>query len=174
MNNKIPIENNEIQKSISHATGIKLRADELPQEIGKDIQITLESNPLLTKYCDVAREGHSILTGTITIYTTPADKDFYLTSIYFSLVKDVLCDVATGRAVVTTMIEGATRELIGFGIITLTAQNNSLAISFPYPLKIDRNSAIIQGSTTTAGTIVRSIGITGFTFDPMRYNTPAN
>lgn len=117
---------------------------------------------------DIATHGVRTASGTLTVYTTPSDKDFYLTNITFSLAKDVTCDVATGRSGVTAFIDGVNKELLSIAFITLTANLETVSIQFNKPFKIDRNTAIANGTTYTAGAMSRVVNIQGYTVETIK------
>lgn len=108
-------------------------------------------------------------TGSQTIYTTPAEKDFYLTSATVSIIKDATCDMATGAVVILVTVNGVQSAVIGISTLTLTAQSDSVSVSFKYPIKIDRSSTVVMGGTFTAGACVRTGCITGFLSDTLQY-----
>lgn len=106
-----------------------------------------------------------------TLWTTPSDKDFYLLYAEFSIVKDAACDIPTaGGPLLQAFVDGVALPLHRIPVITLTAQNQTATFSLPYPgLKIDRNTAISHSrSATTAGNIVMSSVIIGYTVETTR------
>lgn len=102
-------------------------------------------------------------TGSQAIMTTPAGKDTYLETITISIIKDAACDLPTGNNFfITGVIQGVTQKLISLPILTLTAQQMAMSLTFRRPVKLDRNTAItISGASTTytAGTCVRNCDI---------------
>lgn len=104
-------------------------------------------------------------TGTTTLYTTPADKDFYLTSVFLNVTKDATCDVSnTDGPIIRAVIDGVTTTIIQVSVLTLTAQNYGQVISLPHPIKLDRNSAVtLAGATFSAGALSKAGGIFGYT-----------
>lgn len=98
-----------------------------------------------------------------TFHTTPTDKDFYLSALQLSIVKDSTCDVATGSLTVATTVDGAVVQLARVPIVTLLAQLHDVTIPFPIPVKIDRgvNITTTQG-TFTAGNFLRSLTLIGY------------
>lgn len=106
-----------------------------------------------------------------TLWTTPGDKDFYLLSAEFSIVKDAACDIATGGGpLLQAVVDGVGLPLHRIPVVTLTFQNQSVVVSIPYPgLKIDRNTAIQHSrGATTAGNIVMSSVVIGYTVETTR------
>jgi len=95
-----------------------------------------------------------------TIYTTPTDKDFYLTSLYLSVAKDA---AQTGTsASITAIIDGVTVNLLSFISITLTASEVADNIVFNTPIKIDRGTAI---ATVASNWTSSRSGLTGYTLE---------
>jgi len=128
-------------------------------EVADFIQPVKEIQPKL----NIVKTNNRIITGSVTIYTTPADKDFYLTNITFSLIKDVACDQATANVPINVVIDGVTVGLCGIACLTLTAQQQTIVLNFPIPLKLDRNSTITSGATYTVGLMARSVHLIGYT-----------
>lgn len=119
----------------------------------------------IERYANIVRDVNSTSTGSITAYITPADKDFYLTSLCLSYSKNVTCDVATGRVPINVLVEGASRAVCAIACLTLTAESNVIFVEFKRPIKVDRNTSITCGATFTAGAMSRSIQLTGYTVE---------
>lgn len=111
----------------------------------------------------IVRSGNTSSSGALTIFTTPSDKDFYLVGGNISLVKDVTCDAATGTFQITCTIDGVAQAIMVIGILTLTAQSEIVNLSLPYPIKVDRGTAITGSITFTAGACRRTGCIIGYT-----------
>lgn len=142
--------------------------DVLQQQSGIDpsqdqIVLVGEVNPRLLKACDVNAAGNSSATGSVTVYTTPSDRDFYLTGIQYSMIKDATCDAATGTIQVGGTVNGQSVAFLRKAIITLTAQSADITREFTRPILIDRGTAISMTATFTAGAMSRGCCITGFT-----------
>ena len=105
--------------------------------------------------------------GNLTVFTTPTDKDFYLSTISIALDKDATADPGTGALTVTsTNADGSSALFFGVPILDLTAQSFAQTISFPIPIKLARGVAIVMNGTFIAGVMNRFVGITGYTVDP--------
>lgn len=138
--------------------------DNIPSVVNPTIQPVFEVNP---KFCNVIEGASKSTTGSSTLFTTPSDKDFYLVAATVQMIKDATCDHPTGdSALINVIVNGNTEKLCVIGGITLTAQAQTVSISLPIPLKIDRNTSItIAGGSYTAGTMVKSGSIVGYTLD---------
>jgi hypothetical protein len=90
-------------------------------------------------------------------------ESLYVTSAVLSIIKDATSDQASGFIGIGVTIGGKTFYLLICPIITLTAQQITMTISFPFPVKIDAGSAIsIISGTFTVGVRSQSAWITGF------------
>jgi len=92
----------------------------------------------ITPFANICKSAST--TTSAAIYTTPADKDFYLTSCSLSGAKAV-GDSGTS-AVVAVTVSGLVANVLLIAGITLTADAQSVAIAFPVPIKVDRGTAI--------------------------------
>jgi len=138
------------------------KVGETPTEVLPYITPTIELIPKANITSTVSRTA----TGSSTIYTTPSDKDFYLTNINLGMIKDVACDVATGTVTVTAVIDGVSKSILGLPVISLTAQQINDNIDLQrVPLKIDRGTNISMSSTYTVGVMVRTCTINGYTVE---------
>jgi len=122
----------------------------------------------ITPVTRIIKASGSSTTGTMTIFTTPTDKDFYITGLYLSMIKDVTNDMATGNVAIALTIDGVTVNPIGIGVLTLTAQSESVAFPFTTPIKVDRGTAITIGATYTAGSMRRFGSVHGYTEEVTR------
>lgn len=120
------------------------------------------NNPI----CDIVR---NVSTGTDSsvIYTTPTDKDFYLTGVVLSYVKDASSD--STRGTVNVVINGLTVAVAGIGGITLTALNQTVSISYPFPIKLDRGTTISISHAGSVGVTRMTVSIIGYISDTLRY-----
>jgi len=113
--------------------------------------------------CNIVRNGASTASGSLSVYTTPQDKDFYLTCASFGISKDAVSDISSGGKGLNAFIEGVSRSIIILPVLTLTAEHDQITINFQPPIKIDRNTSISSNITTTVGSCVRTISIVGYT-----------
>ena len=125
--------------------------------ISSEIADNIAPVVIIEPYQNIVRSVNSLAT----IFTTPSDKDFYLTSAILSVAKDA---AATGTSVtITAIIDGVTQTIVAVAGITLTA--NAQTVNEQCYVKIDRNTAIaISGANWT---VYRGI-IKGFTVEVTR------
>lgn len=153
-------ENQKVINSIVDTLQLNPVTDQIPKYVVPTIQPVFEADK---KICDIVRSSVSSTTGTVTVFTTPANLDFYLNSVVAGYVKDATCDIATGSINVQANVQGTTRAFVLMPVLTTTAQDDIVSVSFPAPIKIDRSAAITITGTFTAGAMSRAICISGFT-----------
>ena len=164
------IKNNEITLALGAATKCDLNSDILPNELEPKIQSVIDVTPNMNESCDVVVASPKSTTGTTTLYTTPSNKDFYLTGAWLSYTKDATCDTATGALPITATLNGVAIQFLTLSKLTLTAEQRQISITFETPIKIDRNTIISFGTTWSVGNMIIAVGITGYTQDPVIYN----
>lgn len=141
--------------------------ENIPSQLADKVVPVMEVNPMLLRRCNIVKGNVRTSTGVVTIYTTPTNKDFYLTSVCFGVSKDAVCNVATGLLNISISVEGTTAytHLCNTPVITLTASSSIVSQSFPVPIKLDRNTTVSMASTFGAGVLVLAGNIAGYTVE---------
>lgn len=103
-----------------------------------------------------------------TIYTTPTDKDFYITGATMSLIKDVTA--TSTQTSLRCTIGGEVLYLMQIVGITLTPQSSTISIALARPLKVDRGINITLNNATATGNVVAGCSVVGYLSD----TTPIN
>lgn len=137
--------------------GIQAGSQSVPVESGNTIQPVVEVGP---KFTNFLKYGTSTLSTTTTAYTTPSDKDFYLTLAQLSYVKDAANDNVIYY--INVIVGGLSCRLNIMKAVPATANSDTYSQSFNYPIKIDRGTAISVVGAFTAGTQTRCWVIGGF------------
>jgi len=114
------------------------KGDALSDDVMPNIQPVITLTP-------VARILKSAGSGTL--YTTPSDKDFYLTGFSASFSKAVT-DTGTSLTL-TCFTEGVSVPLIRLAGVTLTVERDTVAVDLSIPIKVDRGTAIASGASGT-------------------------
>lgn len=158
--------NNEVQKAIQQITNLTTNDGKLPLEFEDKAKLVFPIGAFNNKFCDILATLTKTTTANGTIYTTPTDRDFYLSSVQISVIKDATCDDGSGTGVsIAVTINGVTTSVISIGSLALTAQNGAVSLNFIAPLKIDRGTTILlSGGSFTVGSKVRTGTISGFTY----------
>jgi len=138
--------------------------DYLSDDVMPNIQPVIPISPIVK----IIRNSNTSATGSITPYTTPDDKDFYLTAIGLSYSKNATCDVATGNVALNVTIDGVSVAVVSLAMLTLTAEKDSVYVNFNPPIKVDRGTAITGTNTYTAGLMRRTCNVVGYTEEVTR------
>lgn len=128
-----------------------------------DLPFVLTPVVPVTPIAKVATEAAATTTGTVGLFTTPSDKDFYLTNATLSYAKDATCDIATGNILLSATVNGVAVGIIRLAVITLTAQQDTVSVNFNPPLKLSRSTGINLTGSFTVGTLSRGATIQGYT-----------
>lgn len=132
------------------------QGDYLPDEVSGPVA-TISLEPVVR----IVRNTSRTTTGNSTIYTTPADKDFYLTGLYLSACADATNDGVLYNIQVT--IDGVSQRIASLVKQTTTAFAGNMPMQFVKPIKVDRNTAITVGQSFTAGTSTVAAAVYGYT-----------
>jgi len=146
-----------IVNNISNVLGLQSSTDKLPVEVNDKLQAVVEVG---VKTSNLVRAATGATTSDVNIYTTPTDKDFYLTYFDFRAISDATADCSTLS--IQVVIDGVTRALSRRYPVPATAQAIGFGSNLAYPLKIDRGTIISLNGTFTVGTFTKSGAIAGF------------
>jgi hypothetical protein len=117
------------------------------------------------RHINIIRNATATNSTSASIYTTPADKDFYLTSASLSVIKDVTAVSVRSDIQAFGADDGITRQILTISGITLTPQSETISISLPFPFLVKRNTSITTNNTSATANIVQSATITGYVLD---------
>lgn len=138
---------------------LNLKAEGFDSELTKltpVIQIKPKTNIVRSQNCFNATSA--------TVYTTPADKDFYLISAVLSTSKDATA-TSTTTSITTTIDGGSGQDILRLGLLTLTSERTAISTQFNPPIKIDRNVAITVKNETAVGNMRSVASIAGYTVE---------
>lgn len=158
------IHNSDLIKGLSKNAGIQTSFENPPNQLAEKVVPTMESNPEMLRRSNIVRWALSNNSSSgATIYTTPTDRDFYLVGCQLHVIKDV---TATSlRSYIQVKIDGADQQILVVSGLTLTVQDQSVAISFPFPVKVDRGVAIKVFNSTAVGNVTSDGAIIGYVVD---------
>jgi len=135
----------------------RLKGDELPDQLDEVVVPVFDVMPPANLIRTVSANN----TGAAqTIYTVPADQDFYLTSATLSLIKDAT-STSTGTQIKVT-IDGTARNILYIASITLTAQQAQMTQAYRFPIKVDRGTNITLEHSAGVANILGIATIQGF------------
>ena len=142
---------------IQDILALQAGSEQVPVMANNSIQPVIESGPRFTQ---VSVHNFNSATAALTVYTTPRDKDFYLTYADLSVTKDVVCDCVLSNLIITQ--GGTSRRLLNIDMQTVTAGSFGKSLNFSYPIKLDRSAVITLNGAFGAGTLTKTACIGGF------------
>ena len=155
------INNSDLSKELIDGAKIQISHDVVPNQLAEKVVPVMEVNPKLLRVCNIVRS--TLLVAPTTIYTTPANRNFYLCSAFVQC--STKADVDAAR-IITVTIDGQSQVLIQNNVSggpagSLGTTNSDLTINPSNPIKIDRGTAIVISGSGTFG----SAGIIGYTVE---------
>jgi len=141
--------------AIQTAAKLQQGSDSAPRILASQIIPTLEVNPRLVKNAVMYHQTCTNATAA-TIYTTPDNQDVYLSAVTLSSISDVTA--TTTYAAIQFYVGGAQRRII-IPRISLTVQNQSMAVSFPNPIKVDRGTSITIIHSTNVANVTTAASV---------------
>jgi hypothetical protein len=159
------IYNSELTKEIIDGARLQTGTSVIPSELGQTVVPVMEVNPRLLRFANILKSATGNNSTSSTIYTTPVDKDFYLTGASLSVIKDVTAtSVQTAINVVPIGFTTGSNICVLAGI-TLTPQTLAVSQNFNPPLKIARNTVIATTNSANTANIRAEASIVGYTVD---------
>jgi hypothetical protein len=140
--------------------GINQAREITPNTAEDKVRLTFDIGQKITNF---AFNGGNALTTSVTIFTTPSAKDFYLTGALLAFTKDATCDNIV--AYITVNISGVGVRINQILTQTTTAGSFYQYVSFPFPIKCDRASAISLTGAFGAGTMSKQATIYGYVLE---------
>lgn len=117
----------------------------------------------ITRFSNILKTATATNNTAATIYTTPSDKDFYLTGVQIAVSKDA---TATSLGTdVTVFYNSVNTRIIKISTNQLQVQNEAVSQVFNPPLLIDKGTAIVLNNSTNVANIVSSACIYGYTVE---------
>lgn len=133
----------------------------VPTNLNNSVQPVFEINPRLTRYADIVKYALLSNATAANMYAnTPTDKDFLITGAQLTWIRDATA--TTTQISINIPIGGAAVNLLTVPGITLTAGQGSISLSFPTPIKVDRNGLIRVVSGTNVGNFVAHAVVYGY------------
>jgi len=150
------INDGAVQKVLAEIIGLQV-VEGVPNQVANAINAVLEVNPLRRRFMDrvLVRETAATSAGGDVHVCVDAPIRTFLRSISMSYVKDATCDRATGSTSIGIIQKGQTtsKNIIGFALLTLTAQQFHETLIFDPPIELKPLSSIRGNSDTfTVGT----------------------
>jgi len=144
--------------------GARMPLQDTPSELGKTCVPVMDMTPNFHRIINIIKSEEVIDATSGIIYTTPTNKDFYLTNAILTIIKN-----ATSTSVFSSLnikVDGVIRGIIFIEETTLTAQSAQIVLNLNFPIKVDRGSDIIIAHGTNVSKIQGSATILGYTVEP--------
>jgi hypothetical protein len=128
--------------------------------VSKTIVPVIEVDPMMKKSADIVRSLYAGNNGGGTIYTTPANQDFYLTGATLTMMTDNGATATDARLGIYVL--GVIQYVLRIGNVPGLAKSGTISLSFNHPIKIDRNTAITIVNQAATANIITTATICGF------------
>jgi len=158
------IDNTQTKREIDDAIRGNSVSNVAPGQVSNDVQLVCDVNPKNYRKINVVKSGQASNSTATTLYTTPIDKDFFLTNAAISVNKDITA-TSIESAIVLTLEDGTSTSILNIGGITLTPQSQCMSISFNNAVKLKRNSTIVIINSSNVANILTKVNIMGYISD---------
>lgn len=156
--------NSDLSNEIRDTGKLQVMRDKIPSEFSDKIVLVSDVNPKHARRVDTIRRATVLNATSATVYTTPTDRDFFITHASLSVIKDVTSTSIYARLLVT--IDGSNSvSILDIPGFSLTPQNDSVAVSFPSPIKVTRGTSINVALSTNVANATASACISGYHVD---------
>lgn len=159
------IYNSDLTKALREGAKIQTAIDKTPSELADKVIATMEVNPDMLRYAHIVKAGVAT-GGNVIVYTTPTDRDFYLTNAFMSISK-IATDSNDNTSLLINPIDDS--SVVAICVLpgtTLTAQTSEISQTFKHPIKLKRGTDITiarnagngTGCATIVGYTVNNVG----------------
>ena len=156
----VQINNSQLSKELIDGAKIQTSFNQIPTQLSDKVVAVMEVNPKLLRRSDLHFTNVATNATSATIYTTPTNADFYMTSANLSMIKDVTSTSLS--SFINAFTNGTNKSVIKIASLTLTVQTAENSISIEPALKIDRGTVISVGNSTNVGNITSAGQFTGY------------
>jgi len=157
------IHRGQVSKKIVRAAGLQPGADAIPKQLGTVVLPVLIVNEDAEQH--IVRRSTLSDGATVTLFTTPTDRDFFLTNGFLATAKSVLALSTRTRLTVTPSGTLSAADVLDMRYEPVTAGEINMTQSFVPPILLARGSTIVMTHTNATASIDSSGGIVGFTKD---------
>lgn len=158
------IHNSDLTNELKDGAKLQQIRDVIPTQLAEKVVPVMEVNPKLLRRINVCKNATANNATSATIYTTPTDKDFFITCVILSVSKDVT-STSLASAVAGTLFTGETISFAGITTETLKSEAHQEVISYPIPIQLKRGTTITVTNTTNVANILTRGLIFGYTVD---------
>ncbi len=161
----VQIYNTDLINEVREVAKIQQLTDTIPKILGQTIVPVIDVNPKHARIINIVQKQAIINSTSGTIYYTPLDKDFYLCGAQLSMIKDSTATSLYSIIQATPFGKTSSVEILMIAGLSLTAQNDSISISFEKPIRLARGTNINLAKSTNVGNVTASGIIYGYLID---------
>lgn len=155
------IYNSDCITGLQKNAGIQQNVDKTPNELAEKIVPTFETNPKMLRVCEIVLGSLAQNATSATIYTTPTDRDFYLTAANISNIQDATATSTASSLKVYP--KGQTSQQVLMTIGSLGGVNSgTIANQFVPPILLERGKTIDLTNTTANANVKVNGSIVGY------------
>ena len=147
---------------ITKELGLQTAVEGTSFDLLKTIQPIIEMKEEI--FVNVVESTTNVNVASITLFTTPTDRDFFLTGAALNWQTDVT-STNTATKIEAVRESGQTEDIIRLSGITATVKNFSISRDFIVPIKLKRGSIIVIKNAASTTQTHSSGTITGYTRD---------
>jgi len=140
----IQLNNSKVAEELIDVAKAQSSVFKKPFNVSPVVIPTIEVNPKSNRVSNHAVRLSKATTGSTTIYTVPANKDYYITALGIAIAKDAASTSVASS--ISASINGITVNLIDLAGLTGTAQVDHINLSLKQPLKVDSGTNIVAGN----------------------------
>lgn len=160
----VQIYNTDLINEIKEGVKLQQLSDIVPTRLADTVLPVMEVNPKLLRRINIVIRKALSTSTTGTIYTTPADKDFYLSFIHMAS-SITTTSVITECSISITLESGLTSQIMEYPRDAGSANELIGNLTFTIPIKLKKGSIILLTNTFSAGTLSTVAIIGGYTVD---------
>jgi len=156
------INNSDLFKELKEGARIQQLSDVVPNQLGNQIIPVMEVNPKLMRRINVLARISAF--GTATVYTTPANQDFYLVGVCIQAANSTASQASTATVTITPFGAAATifNSLYLRTSVILDVASGVSNMILPIPIKLERNTNVAYAASNIA---VGSIIVMGYVIE---------
>lgn len=156
----VTINNSELFKELKDGSKLQQLTDIVPSQLQNIVVPVMEVNPKLLRRCNIVRSLDLTNSSNATIYTVPADRDFFLCGATLSVIKDVTATSVKSR--IEIFASGIVTNILTIVGLSLTVQSETISSFLPFPVRIDKGSIIKLSNSTNVANVTSSACICGY------------
>jgi hypothetical protein len=156
------IYNSDLTKELVAGAKLQQSREKVPQELAEKVVPVMEVNPRLLRKVNLIKGSAAAAGGNVTMYTTPTDKDFYLTYANLSMSK-IVTDSNDYLALVIAIPGFASAAVLNLCGTTLKVENMAVSQCFEPPILLTRGSTLVLTKNAANSSTCCCIG--GYTVD---------